>query len=128
VKSGWSSVPTCFGGSVPLQGDLSSDKLGFLSIFEASNSLLPGDAMVNGHLLQPGRSAFIVHVRYNMLLKMATKKMCVFFAREEAGYKLYAPTDGGEEDRKEFTRTRMCFFFFRGCPRKKWVVITKTFE
>jgi hypothetical protein len=36
--------------------------------------------------------------------------MC-FFAREEVGYKLCALADGGEEDRKEFTRTRMCFSF-----------------
>jgi hypothetical protein len=50
VKSGWSSVPTCFCGSVPLQGDLSSSELGFLSFFEASDSSLPGDA-----ILRPGR-------------------------------------------------------------------------
>ena len=73
VKLGWSSVPTCFGGSIPLQGDSSSSKLGFLSIFEASDSSLPGDAMVSGHLLWLGRSALIVHVGYDMLLKTATK-------------------------------------------------------
>jgi hypothetical protein len=35
VKSGWFLVLTCFGGSVPLMDDLSSDDLGCLSVFEA---------------------------------------------------------------------------------------------
>jgi hypothetical protein len=83
--------------------DSSSDELGFLLVFEASDSSLPGDAMVNGHLLRPGCSAFIV-------LKTATKKLC-FFAREEVGFKLCASAGGGEEDREEVTRTRMYFSF-----------------
>jgi len=45
-----------------------------------------------------------------MLLKTATKKLC-FFARKEVGFKLCAPAAGGEEDRKEFIRTRMYFLF-----------------
>jgi hypothetical protein len=90
--------------------DSSSDELGFLLVFEASDSSLPGDAMVNGHLLRPGCSAFIVHVGYDMLLKTATKKLC-FFAREEVGFKLCASAGGGEEDREEVTRTRMYFSF-----------------
>jgi hypothetical protein len=32
VKSGWSTVPTCFGGSVPLQGDLSSGTKGLFGL------------------------------------------------------------------------------------------------
>ena len=81
-----------------------------MSVFEASDSSLPGNAMVNGHLFRPGRSAFIVHVGYDMLLKTATK--IVFLrAREEVGFKLCAPAGGGVEDREEFTRTRMYFSF-----------------
>jgi hypothetical protein len=90
VKSGWSSVSTCFGGSVPLQGDLSSGELGFWSFFEASDSSLRGDA-----ILRSGCSAFTVHVRYDMLLKTTTKKKLCFLARKEVGFKLYAPAGGG---------------------------------
>ena len=80
---------------------MSSDKLEFLSV---------GDTMVNDHPLWLGRSVFIVHIRSDMLLKTATKKLC-FFARKEVGFKLCAPAAGGEEDRKEFIRTRMYFLF-----------------
>jgi len=76
VKSGWCLVPTYFGGSVPLQGTSSSGDLGFLAVLEASESSLSGDVMVNGHLLQPGRSVSTKHVRSDVLLKTATKK-CV---------------------------------------------------
>lgn len=43
-------------------GDSSSGDLGRLSIFEASDPLLLGDAMVFDHLLQTGRSTSKVHV------------------------------------------------------------------
>jgi hypothetical protein len=55
VKSGWSSVPTCFGGLVPLQGASSSGDLGTLAVLEASDSSSFGDVMADGHFLQPGR-------------------------------------------------------------------------
>jgi hypothetical protein len=68
VKSGWSSVPTCFGGPIPFQGTSSSGDSGILAILEASD-----DVMADGHFLQLGRSASIRHIGCDMLLKMTSK-------------------------------------------------------
>jgi hypothetical protein len=38
------------------------------------------------------------------------KKLC-FFAGEEVGFELRTPTEDGEEDWEEFTRTRVQFLF-----------------
>ena len=52
----------------------------------------------------------IKHVVFYALLKTASEN-CVFFAREEVGFKLQASTAGGEEDGEVLTRTRMYFHF-----------------
>ena len=100
-KSGWLLDPT-FGGSVPLRGSSSPGDTGFLGFLEASDPSLPVDAMVFDHHLQPVRSAFIMHVDPDVLLKMAPKIHVL--RREEVGIKLGAPAGGGEDDR-ECTRT-----------------------
>ena len=71
-KSGWLLDPT-FGGSVPLRGSSSLGDTGFLEVLEASDPSLPVDAMVSDHHLQPVRSAFIMHVDPDVLLKTAPK-------------------------------------------------------
>jgi hypothetical protein len=51
--------------------------LEFLAVHEALQSSLPGDMMVNGYdLFQPGHSASIKHVVFDLLLKTMSKK-CV---------------------------------------------------
>jgi len=40
---------------------------------DVTEFLLPGDAMVNGHLFQPGRSASTKHVGFDVLLKTTSK-------------------------------------------------------
>ena len=70
VDSGWLLVPTS-GGSVPFRDSSSLGDLGFLEVLGASDPLLPDDAMVSGHHLQPVRSAFVVHVGSDVLLKTA---------------------------------------------------------
>ena len=72
AKSGWLLDPT-FGGSVPLRGSSSPGDTGFLEVLEASDPSLPVDAMVSDHHLQPVRSAFIMHVDPDVLLKTAPK-------------------------------------------------------
>jgi hypothetical protein len=122
VKSGWSSVLTCFDGSVPLQGDLSSDKLGFRSFFEASDSSLPGDA-----ILRSGRSAFIVHVGYDMLLKTATKNCVSSLGRRSASSSTLRPAAARKTGRR-LQGLDCIFLFFPGCPCNKCAVITKVYE
>ena len=70
VDSGWLLVPTS-GGSVPFRDSSSPGDLGFLEVLGASDPSLPDDAMVSGHHLQPVRSAFVVHVGSDVLLKTA---------------------------------------------------------
>jgi len=72
VDSGWLLVPTS-GGSVPFRDSSSLGDLGFLEVLGASDPSLPDDAMVSGHHLQPIRSAFVVHVGSDVLLKTASK-------------------------------------------------------
>ena len=73
VESGWLSTPACLGGSVLLRGSSSSGEMEPPAVLETSEFLLPGDAMVNGHLFQPGRSASTKHVGFDVLLKTASK-------------------------------------------------------
>lgn len=127
LKSGWSSIPTSFGGSVPLQGELSSGKLGFLSVFEASDSLLLGDAVVGGHLLWPGRSTSIVHVRFDMLLKTATKNYVSSPQRMSASSSaLQLPA--ARKTGRALQGLECNFLLFRARPCKKCAVITKIYE
>ena len=72
AKSGWLLDPT-FGGSVPLRGSSSPGDTGFLEVLEALDPSLPVDGMVSDHHLQPVRSAFIMHVDPDVLLKTAPK-------------------------------------------------------
>ena len=101
VDSGWLLVPTS-DGSVPFRDSSSPGDLGFLEVLGASDPLLPDDAMVSGHHLQPVHSVFVVHVGSDVLLKTASKIHVLH--REEVGFKLGAPAAGGDDDR-EFTNT-----------------------
>jgi len=84
VKSGWLSAPACLGGSFPLRGSLSSGEMEPLAILEASEFLLPVDAMVNGHLFQLGHSASTKHVGFDVLLKTALKNYVPSSERKSA--------------------------------------------
>jgi hypothetical protein len=82
-------------------GDSPSVDLGYLSVFEASDSSLPGNVMASGRLFQPDRSVFLLHMGSDVLLKMAIKN-CVSSSGKRSASSC-APAGGGEEDRK-FTR------------------------
>ena len=113
VKSGWSSVFIYFGDSVPLQGDLSSDELSFLSVFEASDFLFLGDAMVNDHPLRPGRSAFIVHVGSDMLFKTATQNYVSSPGRRSASSSKLRPA-AAKKTGRSLQGLECIFFSFEG--------------
>ena len=71
-NSGWLLVSTS-SGFVLLRGSSSLGDLGFPAFLRASDPLLPDDAMVSDHHLQPIRSAFLVHVASDVLHKTAQK-------------------------------------------------------
>lgn len=73
VKSGWFLAPTCFGGSVPVWVTCHPVFWGICQSLKASDSLLPDEVMVSGHLLWPGRSTFIVHVKSDVQLKTVSR-------------------------------------------------------
>ena len=83
-KSGWFSATTYVGGSVPLQGDLSSGELGLLA--KASDSSVLGD------VFWPDRSVFVRHVIVDMLLKTATKTFPLPGRRSASSFELRPPT------------------------------------
>ena len=89
VDSGWLLVPTS-GGSVPFRDSSSLGDLGFLEVLGASDPLLPDDAMVSGHHLQPVRSVFVVHVGSDVLLKTASK----IHVLRQGGGRLQAESSG----------------------------------
>ncbi|KAJ1289312.1 hypothetical protein BS78_02G154600, partial [Paspalum vaginatum] len=96
-ESGWSLVPTCFGGFLPLRVVPSSGELGLLLVFKAPDPLSPGDAMAGGHL-QPARSAISVI----WLLRLPVTR-----------------TTGSLQG------LEWIFFLFQTCLCKFWDVITK---
>ena len=74
-KSGWSLIPTCFGGLSSLRVYSSSGDSGSPANLEAADSMSPGDVMATGHLLQAERSTIPVHIdNFDVLLLMATEK------------------------------------------------------
>ncbi|CAN6320701.1 unnamed protein product [Urochloa humidicola] len=60
-KSGWSLLPTCFGGSITLWVVLSSGDSEFLADLDAPDLWSSGEVMAESHL-QPGRSTFLRYV------------------------------------------------------------------
>ena len=74
-KSSWFFVPTCFGGPVLLLGTSSSGDSGLLAVLEASDSSSSGDAMADGHLVQPSRSVLARRVRSDVLFKTVTPQV-----------------------------------------------------
>jgi hypothetical protein len=127
VRLGWCLVPTYFGGSVPLQGALSSGDLRFLAVLETSESSFSGDVMVNGHLLQPGRSASTKHVGSDVLLKTAINNYVSSPGRKSASscvLRLQVARKTG----RSLQGLEYNFFFFRECLCKERVVIIKIYE
>ena len=123
MKSGWLLVPACLGGSVPLRGSLFGE-MEPLAVFEASEFLLPGDVMVNGHLFQPGRSASTKHVGFDMLLRMASENFVPSPERKSAsscGLRLPAARTTG----RCLQGIDFIFVFFQGCLCMFWAVTIK---
>jgi hypothetical protein len=127
VKSGWSSVPTCFGGLVPLQGASSSGNSETLAVFEASDFSSSGDVMADGHFLQPGRSASTRHIGCDVLLKTASKNYVPSPERRSASSCVLRPAAARNSGRS-LQRLECNSFSFQGCLCKLWAVITKTYE
>jgi hypothetical protein len=81
-----------------------------MAAFEAPNPLSPGDVMVGGHLLQPGRSASIQHVDvFGVQLAGIKKNYEVPSSGKEVGFKLHlaAPIVGDEDDREDLARAEL---------------------
>ena len=88
---------------------------------------MSGDVMVNGHLLQPGRSVSTKHVRSDVLLKTANKNCVASPGRKSASIcvlRLQAARKTG----RSLQGLEYNFFFFQGCLCKERVVITKNYE
>jgi hypothetical protein len=123
-KPGWFWFTTFFGGSATLRGSSSSGVLGFL-LLVVSVSSVSGDAMADGHLFQPGRSAVLKHV-FDVLHKTASRN-CVPSPerRTTSGSQLWPlaarPTGSS-------LQVPSCnLFLFQRCACKIWAVTTKTF-
>ncbi|CAN6292665.1 unnamed protein product [Urochloa humidicola] len=84
-KSGWMLDPTICGGSAPPRGVSSLGDLGGLPVLGAPGFLMLGD-------VQPGRSAFKMHVSIDLLLKTTSKN----YALRQVGGRLQA----GRSDRR----------------------------
>nr|CAB3493712.1 unnamed protein product [Digitaria exilis]CAB3498870.1 unnamed protein product [Digitaria exilis] len=86
------------GVAVPIPGDSSSGDLGRLSVFEASDPLFLGDAMVLTIFFRR-----VIQRPKCMSIRCATQdgnKKIVNLAREEVGFRRCAPAADGEEDRE----------------------------
>ena len=108
-KSSWFFVPTCFGGPVPLLGTSSSGDSGLLAVLEASDSSSSGDAMADGHLVQPGRSASTRNVGSDVLLKTASKNCVSSPVRRSASSYMLRPPVASKSGRS--LRGLECNFF-----------------
>ena len=74
-KSGWSLIPTCFGGLCSLRVYSSSGDSGSPANLEATEPMSPDDVMATGHLLRPERSTIPVHIdNFDVLILMATEE------------------------------------------------------
>jgi hypothetical protein len=74
-KSGWSLIPTCFGGLCSLRVYSSSGDSGSPANLEAAEPMSPDDVMATGHLLQPERSTIPVHIdNFDVLILMVTEE------------------------------------------------------
>jgi hypothetical protein len=127
VKSGWSSVPTCFGGLVLLQGALLSGESGILAVLEASYSSSSGDVMADDHFLQSGRSVSTRHIGCDVLLKTASKNYVPSSERRSASSCVLRPAAARNSGRS-LQRRECNSFSFQGCLYKLWAVIIKTYE
>ncbi|KAJ1277629.1 hypothetical protein BS78_04G018200, partial [Paspalum vaginatum] len=96
-ESGWSLVPTCFGGFLPLRVVPSSGEPGLLLVFEAPDPLSPGDAMAGGHLQS---------------------------TRSEVSFKHVAAPTAGDGMTGSLQGLEWIFFLFQTCLCKFWDVIT----
>jgi hypothetical protein len=122
VKSGWFLDPTNFGGSVPLHGESSSDDVGWLPVLVVPNSSMPSDAMVKNHLFQLGRSAFKVRVRFDILLKTATKD----YILRQGGDRLRSGRRRRQRAGGYYKDLDVISFSFEGVLIS-WTVITKVY-
>jgi len=92
----------------------SSSDSGLLAVLEASDSSSSGDAMVDGHLVQPSRSVLARRVRSDVLLKTASKnRISSLVRRSVSTFKLHAPAAGGEQVREKLTGLTVISLFFR---------------
>ncbi|KAJ1286948.1 hypothetical protein BS78_03G391700 [Paspalum vaginatum] len=124
-ESGWSLIPTCFGGFLPLRVVPSSGEPGLLLVFEALDPLSPGDAMVGG-LLQLEHSTISVHVDvFEVLLMEAIKNCEVSSSERRSTSSVWLLRPPVTETTGSLRRLECIFFLFQGCLCKFWDVITK---
>ncbi|CAN6310354.1 unnamed protein product [Urochloa humidicola] len=119
-KSGRLRFATDFGGSIPLRGNSSSSDLGWIASWKR----------------QTPRCLAIRFCRVVQRLKCTSigcaaqdgnKNFCGF-AREEVGFRHYAPAGGGEEHREEDNKDLFVLFVSSEGVLVKWVVITNLNE
>ncbi|KAJ1257053.1 hypothetical protein BS78_K229900 [Paspalum vaginatum] len=120
-ESGWSLVPTCFGGFLPLWVVPSSGEPGLMLVFEAPDPLSPGDSMAGGHL-QPARSAISVHLDvFEVLLMEAIKNCEVSSSRRRSASSIWLlrlPVTGTTGSLQGL---EWIFFLFQTCLCKFWM-------
>jgi len=145
-KSGWSLIPTCFGGLCSLRVYSSSGDSGSPANLEAAETMSPDDVMATGHLLQPERSTIPVHIdNFDVLILMATEeyevsslgwssvsscKLDVFPLQLRVRWELvgWLPRTPMTKSTGKTLQGLSCIFpFFQGCLCKDWNVNFKNY-